>query len=165
MNLENQNNGNAQRRFQGDIDKRFDHLIGWKVFRLFILVKPTCAIVLDKIVTDGGFPQGCPNAISPGAVKKELRILMETRKELKKLRKTGSAEGFDGETLFCKEHGRKMRYTFVQHSVGMHIDVFTGGGPSLENRMCFAVKRGKGDDTGRGTGLGMEKFGFAILDW
>ena len=90
---------------------------------------------------------------------------METCGELKELRKNGLTDGLDGETLFCKHHGAKMRCTPVQHAVGMHVDVFSGGRPSLENRMCFAIKRGKGDDSGRGTGLGLEKFGFAVLDW
>ena len=58
-----------------------------------------------------------------------------------------------------------MMHALVEHAVGMHKDVFSGGRPSLENRMCFSIATGKDGDTGRGTGLGMEKFGFAVLDW
>ena len=146
------------------LDKRFD-LLGWKVFRVFVLAKLTCAVVLNKIVVDVGFPLGCSTAISPDAVGKELGILEETRCELRKLRKTGVPDGLDAETLFCQHCGAKMMFSLVQHAVGVHKDVFLDGVSSLENCMCFSIKTGKDGNTGRGTGLGMEKFVFAVLDW
>ena len=90
-------------------------------------------------------------SISPSAVKAQIQQNIETGKHSSTL-----LDQVVNVSLMNK-------YSYVEHPVGFHVDVFKEKKPVLENKICFFDESITGS-TGRG-GAGKANFVWALLDW
>ena len=144
----------------------------------FVSTKPLAATIISTI--EG---EGMPNIkICPVAVEEELTNVRHAKAFLAKFLKDSKARNpeknlptyFHNKIMFYQFYATTyLNFTLVQHPVGRHLDVFSDGKPSLENRVLFSYELNKNNESmvansgyryGRG-GCGKHRFCFGLLDW
>ena len=149
----------------------------------FISTKPISALIISKLQGKLLKTPGFNVVITPQAVSEELRNIAESSAIVFANKSTSEVpldldsapDGFKGndKQLFYTIYNQNfIKYTFVMHPVGLHRDRFADGTPSLENKVCFKLKKAqipqemlqRTHQHGRGGGSSNE-FVFAILDW
>ena len=94
--------------------------------RNFIMAKPLAALILSKITRF---------SICPEAVEIELSCIQGALTHVNAL----SALNLRRSDEFYQHYSDMyVHFTLIRHPVGRHLDVFSKGKPSLENRICFS---------------------------
>ena len=146
----------------------------------FASTKALAAIIVTELESTPGIP--FPNLrICPIAVEEELANATASRAFLKAFIKEDTAPKEQKppdkriiKLMFYQFYALHfLNFTLIMHAVGGHLDSFSEGKPSLENRICFTFplndyKKTELSNTGyrygRGGG-GMDVFCYALLDW